>query len=50
MVTEIMCHIFGAIFDAVTQFIPDYIPPGTPDFDRYGTKKSLKDEVKKAGF
>ena len=41
---------FESIFDAVTQFIPDYVPPGTPDFDRFGTKKSLKDEVKKAGF
>jgi ubiquinone/menaquinone biosynthesis C-methylase UbiE len=41
---------FGAILDAVTQFIPDYIPPETPDLDRFGTKKSLKDEVSKAGF
>lgn len=41
---------FGAIYDAVTQFIPDYIPPGTPDLDRYGTKKSLKNEVIKSGF
>lgn len=41
---------FESIFDAVTQFIPDYVPPGTPDFDRFGTKKSLRDEVKKAGF
>ena len=41
---------FDSIFDAVTQFIPNYVPPGTPDFDRFGTKKSLKDEIKKAGF
>ncbi len=41
---------FGNILDAVTQFIPDYIPPGTPSLDRYGTKKSLRDEVKKVGF
>ena len=41
---------FGAILDAVTQFIPDYIPPGTPDLDRYGTKRALKNEVFKAGF
>jgi ubiquinone/menaquinone biosynthesis C-methylase UbiE len=41
---------FGNILDAVTQFIPEYIPPGTPDLDRYGTKKSFRDEVKKAGF
>ena len=41
---------FDCIFEAVTQFIPDYVPPGTPDFDRFGTKKQLKDEIKKAGF
>ena len=41
---------FGNILDAVTQFIPDYVPPGTPSLDRYGTKKSLRDEIKKAGF
>lgn len=41
---------FGSILDAVTKFIPDYIPPGTPSLDRYSTKKSLRDEVKKAGF
>lgn len=41
---------FDSIFEAVTQFIPNYVPPGTPDFDRFGTKKSLKDEIKKAGF
>ena len=41
---------FGNILDAVTKFIPDYIPPGTPSLDRYSTKKGLKDEVKKAGF
>ena len=41
---------FDSIFDAVTQFIPNYVPPGTPDFDRFGTKKSLRDEIKKAGF
>lgn len=41
---------FDSIFDAVTQFIPNYVPSGTPDFDRFGTKKALKSEVKKAGF
>lgn len=41
---------FDCIFEAVTQFIPNYVPPGTPDFDRFGTKKALKDEIKKAGF
>ncbi|MBA4458838.1 MAG: methyltransferase domain-containing protein [Nitrosopumilus sp.] len=41
---------FDSIFDAVTKFIPNYVPPGTPDFDRFGTKKALRDEIKKAGF
>ncbi len=41
---------FGNILNAVIQFIPEYIPPGTPDFDRFGTKKSFRDEVKKSGF
>jgi ubiquinone/menaquinone biosynthesis C-methylase UbiE len=41
---------FNSIFDAVTKFIPDYTPPGSPDLDRFGTKTSLKKEVRKAGF
>ncbi len=41
---------FSSIFDAVTEFIPDYVPPGSPDLDRFGTKSSLKNEVRKAGF
>lgn len=41
---------FGNILDAVTEYIPDYVPPGTPSLDRYGTKKALRDEIKKAGF
>ena len=41
---------FNSIFDAVTKIIPDYIPPGTPDLDRFGTKFALKSIVKKAGF
>ena len=41
---------FNSIFDAVTKFIPDYAPPGSPDLDRFGTKTSLKKEVRKAGF
>ena len=41
---------FSSIFDAVTEFIPDYVPSGSPDLDRFGTKSSLKNEIKKAGF
>lgn len=41
---------FNSIFEAVTKIIPDYIPPGTPDLDRFGTKIALKNIVKKAGF
>jgi len=36
--------------DAVTEFIPDYFPPGSPDLDRFGTKSSLRGEVRRAGF
>lgn len=41
---------FSSILDAVTKFIPDYIPPGSPDLDRFGTKTALKKEIAKAGF
>ncbi len=41
---------FSSIFDAVTEFIPDYVPPGSPDLDRFGTKTALKNEVKQAKF
>jgi hypothetical protein len=41
---------FSNIIDAVTEFIPDYVPPGSPDLDRFGTKHALSDEVRKAGF
>ena len=41
---------FSSIIDSVTKYIPDYIPPGSPDLDRFGTKSALKKEVRKAGF
>jgi ubiquinone/menaquinone biosynthesis C-methylase UbiE len=41
---------FSSILDAVTELIPDYFPPGSPDLDRFGTKFSLREEVRKAGF
>lgn len=41
---------FSSILNAVTKFIPDYVPLGTPNLDRFGTKSSLRDEVRKAGF
>lgn len=41
---------FSNIIDSVTKYIPDYIPPGSPDLDRFGTKSALKLEVNKAGF
>ena len=41
---------FSNIIDSVTKYIPDYVPPGSPDFDRFGTKSALKSEVSKAGF
>jgi len=41
---------FSNIIDSVTKYIPDYVPPGSPDLDRFGTKSALKSEVSKAGF
>jgi ubiquinone/menaquinone biosynthesis C-methylase UbiE len=41
---------FSSILDSVTKFIPDYIPPDSPDLDRFGTKSSLSNEIKKAKF
>ena len=41
---------FSSITDSVTKYIPDYIPPGSPDLDRFGTKSALKKEVSEAGF
>ena len=41
---------FSSIIDSVTKYIPDYVPSGSPNLDRFGTKSSLKKEVSKAGF
>ena len=41
---------FSSIIDSVTKFIPDYIPPGSPNLDRFGTKSSLRNVVLNAGF
>ncbi len=41
---------FSNILDSVTKFIPDYVPLGSPNLDRFGTKSSLKKEISKAGF
>ena len=41
---------YGAILDAASKFIPDYIPQGTPQLDRYSTKRELREEVRDAGF
>ncbi len=41
---------FSCIRDAILKFVPDFIPPGTPNFDRFGTKDSLKKEFAKAGY
>ena len=41
---------FSNILDAVTEFIPDYVPLGSPNMDRFGTKNALDNEVRKAGF
>jgi len=41
---------FSSIIDSVTKYIPDYVPPGSPDLDRFGTKTALRKEASKAGF
>jgi len=41
---------FSNILDSVIKFIPDYVPPGSPNLDRFGTKSALKAEISKAGF
>jgi len=41
---------FSCIRDAILKFVPDFIPSGTPNFDRFGTKDSLKKEFAKAGY
>jgi len=41
---------YGAILDAAAKYIPDYIPEGTPQLDRYSTKDKLGAEVRSAGF
>jgi len=41
---------YSNILDAVIEFIPDYVPSGSPDLDRFGTKSALTNEVRKAGF
>ena len=41
---------FSSILDSVVKYIPDYVPPGTPNLDRFGNKSALKLEIRKAGF
>ncbi len=41
---------FSSIIDSVTKYIPDYVPSGTPNLERFGTKPALRREVAKAGF
>ena len=41
---------FSSILDVITKFIPDYIPQGTPNLDRFGTKEQLKRTISQAGF
>jgi ubiquinone/menaquinone biosynthesis C-methylase UbiE len=41
---------FSSILDVVVKFVPDYLPSGAPDLDRFGTKIKLKKEMTNAGF
>ncbi|HET6516616.1 MAG TPA: class I SAM-dependent methyltransferase [Nitrosopumilaceae archaeon] len=41
---------FSVILDAVTKYIPDFFPPGAPDFDRFGNRRALKKVASDASF
>lgn len=41
---------FSSILDPVQKFIPDYLPSGAPDLDRFGTRANLKKAIMRAGF
>ena len=41
---------FSSVMKEITQFIPDYMNNGGPDLARFGTKKALREEMKRAGF
>lgn len=41
---------FSSILTSVQRFIPDYIPTGAPDLDRFGTRQGLKNAIIRAGF
>ena len=41
---------YFSILDSVIKYIPDYVPPVSPNLDRFGTKSALKTEVNRAGF
>jgi ubiquinone/menaquinone biosynthesis C-methylase UbiE len=41
---------FSSILDSAIKYIPNYVPPGTPNLDRFGTKSALRAEISKAGF
>jgi len=40
---------FDCILESVKKFIPDYLPK-YPEMDRFGTKETFADAIKKAGF
>lgn len=41
---------FSNILDSVQKFIPDYLPSGAPNLDRFGTKENLRKAIVRAGF
>ena len=45
-----MIYYFSSILDSAIKYIPNYVPPGTPNLDRFGTKSALRTEISKAGF
>ncbi len=41
---------FSTILEAIKKYIPDFIPPGSPSFDRFGNKQALRKVVSSAKF
>ncbi|GIT56466.1 MAG: hypothetical protein Ct9H300mP17_16250 [Candidatus Nitrosopelagicus sp.] len=40
---------FDCILESVKKFIPEYLPK-YPEMDRFGTKETFADAIKKTGF
>lgn len=41
---------YTSILDVVSEYVPDYLPPGSPRLDRFGTRRALADQLRSAGL